>query len=150
MRMLLAAILLTFMGQCSVSDQGFRISFSDLGSGQFAQRTTPGLEVARSDREFEALWKLAGMADAPPRVDFHRQMVVAWFMGGRTSGGYSTQITSVSVDGMQVKVDVQTVSPGDGCGSIDVLTSPVDLIVMTRQAGKAVLGQVESVVTKCR
>jgi len=149
-RTLLAAFLLTFMGQCTLTDHGFRISISELDSGQFAQRTTAGLEVARSDRELDALWKLAGMTDAPPDVDFRRQMVVAYFMGGRTSGGYSTKITSVSVDGMQVRVDVQTVSPGDGCGTVDVLTSPVDLVLMTRQEGKAVLGQVESVVTKCR
>jgi hypothetical protein len=73
--------------------------------------------------------------NAPPAVDFTREIVVLVAMGRRSSGGYTVHVDAVSRSGDGALVRYTATRPGDGCMSTQSLTSPVDVVRMARVSG---------------
>jgi hypothetical protein len=64
----------------------------------------------------------------PPAVDFGQSMVILAAMGVQNTGGHVISIEGVHRRGKRFFVTVRQVSPGPGCMTTQVLTSPVDIV----------------------
>ncbi len=93
--------------------------------------------VVRDARAWAAFWdqlyQNQTARPALPAVDFAQQMVVVAAMGTQNTGGYSIAVEQVSF-GSEVLVDVLERSPGRTCGVSQVLTQPVDAVVVPSSA----------------
>jgi hypothetical protein len=81
-----------------------------------------------------------------PNVNFATQMVVVAALGERTSGGYTIRVDSAlrTTDGLTIWIG--TVSAGAHCGTVTMLTQPVDIASLPRVDGAVRFVDVPSVV----
>jgi hypothetical protein len=99
--------------------------------GSFAQPTAR-TEVVRSSTEFQNLWREMGRRDMPPEVDFNRQMVIAYYLGGRSRSGYRLTVDLVTVRGGTMRLQVRESTPGRSCFTGPVATAPSIVITTVR------------------
>jgi hypothetical protein len=111
-----------------------------------ASRQVPGLSVARSSDELAAIWTDLNRGDPIPEIDFRKQMVIAYFMGGLPMAGFTVEIRGVGVRAGQLVCDVVEI---EHCGGIAVPVSPAVGIV-TRSWPRDVVAEVRQEVRGCR
>jgi hypothetical protein len=92
--------------------------------------------VVRSSPEWQALWQRHAAGRPAPAVDFTKNMVVAVFLGARSSGGYQVEITGVRTEGPLLVVQWSERQPAPGQMAAQVLTAPAHLVVVPRHAGE--------------
>jgi hypothetical protein len=85
----------------------------------------------------------------PPVVDFDAETIMLVGMGQRSSGGYSVEITEVRAAGDTATVSYRRESPGPGCVSISVLTSPV-MAVKVERVGSVIVFQPTDTTLACQ
>lgn len=94
--------------------------------------------VARNQRQWEQIWRYSAGTQVPqpemPEIDFDVHMVIAVFMGQRSSGGYAVTIDSVTEKEDHVEVRYTTRSPGHGDMVTTALTSPFHIVVVPASA----------------
>jgi hypothetical protein len=91
--------------------------------------------VARSQAEWEALWKSHGGAQPAPRVDFSRDIVAAVFLGTRRSGGFSVEVIGYRREGSALVIDYVERIPAAGGIVTQALTSPYHIVMLPRFDG---------------
>ncbi len=85
---------------------------------------------------YNALEKQSNPRSPTPHVDFSKYAVLAVFMGQKSSGGYSTEISKVLQNGNNLEVHVQESSPSaDACTTM-VLTQPYHIAKVKKVEGK--------------
>ena len=77
-----------------------------------------------------------GAARPGPSVDFAKNMVLAVFLGSRSSAGYGVEITEVRSDGDGLVVRWAERRPGRDQMSAQVMTAPSQLVSVPRHAGE--------------
>lgn len=86
----------------------------------------------RTPAEWHGQWRRLtarhGNPPPPPEVDFSREMVLLAASGAKGSGGYSVTIERVLESPGELVAYARHVSPGPRCGTIAVITHPVDLV----------------------
>lgn len=96
---------------------------------------------------FEKLWRQAfsavGDTLPPPAVDWAREKVVFAALGNRPSGGYSVTILDAQQLGDELRITVETTSPGPHCMNASVLTQPADVVSIPRPAAGVIIRFVE-------
>lgn len=121
-----SALLLLFAVACASGSGGARvIAFQRAAEGQFGQRHDPALVVAADE---SARARLAALVGRPVQGD----VLVAIFMGDRSTGGYTVRLDSVSVMGSEVRLHGAFVSPGAGAIVTQVITSPFAIAAIAR------------------
>jgi hypothetical protein len=94
--------------------------------------------VIRDQTALLQAWaRLLPFADPPPPlpvIDFNQDMLVLVAMGSQPSSGYAISIESAMERGDAATIAVLSISPGQGCASLTVITNPVALIRMARHA----------------
>ncbi|MGQ0649874.1 MAG: protease complex subunit PrcB family protein [Gemmatimonadaceae bacterium] len=99
--------------------------------------------VIRDAASWNQFWgrMVAGVLPAPPAptVDFSAHVVIAAAMGQRNTGGYTITIDSVRLERDTIRAVVKSVSPGAGCGTIQILTAPVAAVTVNRVGAPVVL-----------
>jgi hypothetical protein len=114
-------------GQPSMPGAGRQL---DRGDQTFVE--DPRQVVARTPAEWSALWQQHAPDRERPEVDFSREMVVAVFMGTRTTGGHSIQVVSArEVPGAFV-VGYRERSPERGSITAQVITTPYHIVAVPR------------------
>jgi hypothetical protein len=102
---------------------------------------TSGIQEARrtviSDpTAWAALWAEVVGTIAPqpdlPSVDFSGSVVIAVAMGAQNSGGHEISIDDVQRRGETLVVVVREVTPGPMCITTQVLTAPVDIVLIPK------------------
>ena len=92
--------------------------------------------VIRGEQEWAALWSRHASgrrpAPSPPLIDFSAEMVVGLFLGQKSTGGYSVEITRAELDGANLKVFYREGSPPPGAIVPQVLTQPYYLVRLPR------------------
>jgi len=95
--------------------------------------------VLRSQEAWEEAWSGAFAPFSPtpavPPLDFDSRMVVLAAMGGRSTGGFSIEITSVRREGEDFHVEVREVRPGPRCFVTQAVTAPVHAVAVPRVGG---------------
>lgn len=108
----------------------------------FATRT-----VADDAATFEKLWRQAFVSQgdsAPlPAVDWAREKVVFAGLGNRPSGGYVIGVIGAERSGGELKVTIETTTPGPNCMSASVITQPADVVCIPRQPQGVIIRFVE-------
>jgi hypothetical protein len=93
---------------------------------------SPMQATARTQSEWEALYRKHNYDRQPPKVDFSKEMVVAVFMGSRPNAGFSTTIlSSLAVKGVLV-VRYKETTPRPGTISAQVLTFPYHIVAIPK------------------
>lgn len=97
--------------------------------------------VILSAEEWEAEWKQVHSRSFPtpdvPKVDFAKQMVLAFHVGAKRTGGYSVEIRRIEKLHDQLKVHVADKKP-DGDVVSQALTAPSCFALIQRQDMKVI------------
>jgi hypothetical protein len=117
----------------------FRTVAKDDGASSELNRRA-GL-VIRGERRWKRVWRKLTATIEPrpgrPRIDFSRHMLLVAVQGRQPSGGHRTTIAGVEDTGGRLVVEVDDVSPGPGCITTGVITSPYH-VVRVRRSGDPV------------
>lgn len=111
------------------------MTFTTLDGGDQSQIETPRQAVARTQTEWEALWKAHGAESKPPVVDFTRTMVIGVFLGTRPTAGYAVAITRIEKREKELVVTWRERCPGPRDLVAQVLTAPFVLVRTEPHAG---------------
>jgi hypothetical protein len=111
------------------------VAKDDGTSSRLTRRT--GL-VIRGERRWQRVWRKLTATIEPrprrPRIDFSRHMLLVAVQGRQPSGGHRTTITGVGDTGERLIVDVDDLSPGPGCITTGVMTSPYHVVRVRRSS----------------
>lgn len=123
------------------------VKYSDTGNldilarfeGAFSSEKAEKGLVVRDAAAWETLWKVMNAnletVPEPPKVDFEKNMVVAYFLGEKTSGGWGVTIRSVNTaDGLKITYLVR--NPAPGSVTTTVMTYPYSAVVVPRHDGE--------------
>lgn len=117
---ILIAVMLTLVMQAASPPSPVQV----LSREVMSQVDDPGQAVARTREEFATLWKKHAGNKPAPAVDFGSRMVVAVFLGTRSSAGYAAEITRLRPSEGGLIVEWQERRPQRGEVAAQVLTSP--------------------------
>ena len=97
--------------------------------------TEPAQLVVRTPDEWARLWKTMHRQRLPtpplPEVDFSRQLVIGVFLGERSSGGASVEITAVHRQGEELLAEARATEPSPAELHTMVLTQPCAVVAVT-------------------
>lgn len=103
------------------------LSFTSVAQGTNAAANQPTVQIATTSAEAAALYALAygrqTNAPRPPALNGN-QTLVGVFIGQRSSGGYSVQVSRMVASGDKLSVTVSVSAPPPGSLSTMALTSP--------------------------
>jgi protease stability complex PrcB-like protein len=132
------ASLVLLLASCAACGAavGETVPFSTLGKGINSGIREPAQVVVRSQSEWVALWgrhlRTRTAPPPPPAVDFTTEMVVALFLGERSTGGYEIEVTQVERTDPGLAVRFRVKKPDPGAMPMQVLTQPFHLIKLPR------------------
>ncbi len=81
-------------------------------------------------------------------VDFTKKMVVGYSLGARSNGGYSISVDSVTEDSSSITINATSVTPGENCITMQVITFPRAIISINKTT-KDVKWKIENVTEDC-
>jgi hypothetical protein len=133
-RLLLHAIIAaTAVSAVSAAD-----TLRSLGTGQQSGIQKPERVVVRTQPEWEALWKRSapsrGRAEAAPKVDWSKEMVLAAFLGSRSTGGYGVQIVAAREVNGKLEVQVEERRPRPDGFVTQAFTAPFHIVAAPKSA----------------
>ena len=115
------------------------VAIQTLAQGSRCGVTRPAHQVIQDPQAWAQVWaQVKGNQlnpPLPPEVDFSRSMVLAVFMGRRSSGGHQIQVSGVNIQGETWLVEVTETSPGPGCLTTQAITQPFHLALAPAHAG---------------
>jgi hypothetical protein len=98
----------------------------------------PEQVVVRSEAEWQALWKRHSaskvQAEDVPKVDWSREMVLAVFLGSRSTGGYSVKIVDAREVNGKLEVRTEQRSPAPDGFVSQGFTSPFHLVAAPKSS----------------
>ena len=106
-----------------------------VGQGSSSGIQEPRAVIVRSADEWQTLWKSHAGVQAPPAVDFSKDMVAAVFLGTRPTGGYSVAIAGARREKDVLIVEYVERVPAADALVTQVLTSPFHIVTFARFAG---------------
>lgn len=123
----------------SVIDQG-------VSSGSITERKNYRI---KSQDELNELWRMVHGAGAPTTVDFTKQEVIAVFDGTHVTGGYGVSVASiVDVPSGSRTISIVRTEPGDSCVTTQSITSPFQIIVVSKSNAPFVREE-QTIVEEC-
>jgi hypothetical protein len=117
------------------------LPFVPVARGARSGVAEPRQAVARSDAEWQALWRSLSLRGAQPAVTFENTMIVAVFLGSRPTAGYEPEIVAVRREGDAVVVQWREQRPRDS-GNPPNVTTPFVLAGIPQHAGEVRFEQV--------
>jgi len=113
------------------------LTFRTLQAGSYATVTPPAakLMVVRDAATLRSLWH---GNEAPPPIDFDKDVVVVLFAGQKNTGGYSVEVKRVNTKGKTAIVHAHVQGPPRGGMVTQALTSPYVAIAFPRSAATRV------------
>lgn len=111
---------------CASAGAGPRdVAFQIVAEGQFGRMRDASIAVAIDDPERARLGTLAGRPLAG-------EVLIAIFMGERSTGGHAVRVESVTVEGNDVRVHGAFAGPPPGGIVTQVITSPFAIVALRR------------------
>ncbi|HPQ70466.1 MAG TPA: protease complex subunit PrcB family protein [bacterium] len=99
----------------------------------------PGRVVVLTAEKWPTLWQYmnASVIEKPPLppLDFDKHIVIAVYMGLRSTGGFAISIDQVALVGDHLEVTVQQTTPQPGQMVTQSLTQPYSVVVIPRVIG---------------
>lgn len=109
---------------------GGRVTVNELARGNNAAVSSFTVQVATTQAAANALYAQAygRQTSVPAAPGVSGSTLVGVFLGQRTTGGYSVQVTGASVNGSALTLTVHVTSPGPGSITTQALTSPWTIV----------------------
>jgi VWFA-related protein len=123
-------------GASKPSTPATTVAMTTLNSDQMSAINRERQAVVRTAAEWQALWAQHAPGRPAPSVDFAKNMVLAVFLGSRSSAGYGVEITEVRSDGDGLVVRWAERRPARDQMSAQVMTAPSQLVTVPRHAGE--------------
>jgi VWFA-related protein len=120
------------------------VAFANFAFGPLSNRTKPEQIVIRSQAEWEKVWQSLPTGKPLPEVDFEQEMLVAVFLGRRSTGGYSVRVDSVRREGEGIVVAYREVAPAPDAVRTQQLTTPFVVARVVKTEGGVRFEQVEA------
>ena len=115
--------------------QGLSPTMKMIERGQSSGIDSPRQAVARTVEEWARLYRAHNPDRPPPAVDFSKDMVLAVFLGSRSTAGYAVDIIGMKdVDGALV-VQYRQTQPPPGAITAQVITTPYQMVAVPARAG---------------
>lgn len=134
--------LLLFVSPESQPVAGTKLPQVTVESGAMSGITKTVREVITNDSRWQQFWRShkSNMRPTPdaPDVDFRNEMVVAVFLGERSTGGYGIRVTKIERIGGATYVHYTTSSPqssGGGGFTTQAFSQPYHLVKVPRYSG---------------
>lgn len=122
------------MASAQFSLSSSNVRYRTIASGTSSKEVNQKIRIANNSTDFENLWgPILQQARTIPIVDFNQDRVVVFFVGQRTTGGYSAQVSSVrGLGGTSAEAFIREITPADGTATTQALTSPWVAIAIER------------------
>ncbi|MGS2760745.1 protease complex subunit PrcB family protein [Sinomicrobium sp. M5D2P9] len=116
-------------GKAQSGDTGEKsLDYKILLEDSYGGTDTAENRVITSQEELEKVYGIINRTRRPgievPKVDFTKSMVVAMFMGQRSSGGNRVEIEKIEEAGGAVQVYVRNIQPAEGDMTSMAITNP--------------------------
>jgi len=112
------------------------IPLTTIQKGSYSGVREPLQIVIRDQQPWITLWarhsSIENKPSSPPQIDFSAEMVVGLFLGQKSTGGYSVEITRAELDGSNLRLYYRERSPTPGAMVTQVLTQPYHLVRLPR------------------
>lgn len=135
--MLLAATCQKAASELAMPEGGEALTITIVSDGSYSAMEEAQQLLITDEEAYYTLWANIHQnqmpAPKPPRVDFSANMVVASFMGMKTSGGYSTSLSKAVMHNELVYFLVQETLPGPGCLTTSSITYPYFLAMIDKK-----------------
>ena len=116
------------------------IAFAVIDSGQHSLADTAAVFLIDNQKQWLEIWRFAKGSIEPmppaPEIDFKRDMLVAVFMGKKSSGGYRVQMTNIEYAKDTLSISIEYFRRPGGT-LLPVVTSPYQIAKIPRLPGKA-------------
>ncbi|MFH1777864.1 MAG: protease complex subunit PrcB family protein [Candidatus Omnitrophota bacterium] len=104
--------------------------------GHYSGYNQQEMFVITTKEEWSAVWKkvhsLQLSIPVLPEIDFDKEMVIAVFMGEKSSGGYIIEVTKIIKTDKEVVVEIMEKTPAPGTMKTMALTQPYHLVVIEK------------------
>ena len=132
-RLMLASVsLLLTSGHIAAQEtpRGTHLPITRITNSEHSRFTDQARIVVRDSILWRAVWTRVAQSpgEAPPSVDFHRDVVIAAALGGQRAGCCAIHIDSVVVGWVEVTAYVRSGHAGEGCIVTLGFTEPVDVV----------------------
>lgn len=112
------------------------VGIEEQWKGNYSGYTAPSHMVIETEDQWREVWEQVHRFRRPrpelPGLDFEEKMVVAVFMGQRSSGGYRIEITQITEKKKEIVVDVVQKEPPPGSIRTMALTQPYHMVVIKK------------------
>lgn len=129
------------------------ISWRNVHSGAVSPIENAQNSLIKSKEEWVKTWEQLNSNFEPippvPYVDFTKEWVLVCCMGQKGSGGYAIQVKSIEATATEMKVAVEHQSPGRGCMSITMVTSPYTIVAIENPKTDKLSYEVKALVKNC-
>jgi hypothetical protein len=102
------------------------------GDGASSELTQRRAFLVRGAERWGEVWRRLEPTRTRPRVNFSRDMVLVVLQGAKTSAGHAIKVTGIDDAGGRLEVAADEVSPGRGCFTAQVVTSPYHVVRLRR------------------
>lgn len=94
--------------------------------------------VVRDRAALERVWaNIHGdVPGPPPAVDFAQRTVIVVALGERATGGHAVRVDAVAAQNGGAVVRYTATSPGQGCMTTQMITSPIEVVSVPRVTGE--------------
>ena len=120
----------------SLAQAQVSVPVTTISKGLYSGLREPLQVIIREQEEWAALWSrhaaVRRPAPSPPLIDFYAEMVIGLFLGQKSTGGYSVEITRAELDGANLKVFYRERNPPPGAILTQALTQPYHLVRLSR------------------
>jgi len=115
---------------------GETITIQQEWKGYHCGYTEPSTLVIQTEDGWKEVWQRVHRLRLPrpelPQIDFQKEMIIAVFMGKRSSGGYDIEIVRITETREEILVDVKEKEPPPGSLRTMALTQPYHIVVIRR------------------
>jgi hypothetical protein len=118
----------------NMTAQGGSPTLRTIDRGDRSQIMSARQVVARTQAEWDALWR-AHLPERPPAaIDLSKEMVVGVFLGSKPTAGYSVSIVSVAEEGGALRVRYRETLPPADAITAQVITYPYQIVAIPKSA----------------
>ena len=135
----LGGITVLLLGiQTAYAVSGIKLKIEKEWKGYHCGYTEPLRVVIYTENQWDEIWKKVQVLRLPvpelPKIDFGKEMVIAVFMGTRSSGGYEIEIKNISKTEKEIVVGVEEKEPSSDSLRTMAVTSPYHLVIVKRSS----------------
>lgn len=126
----------TFAISGVIPETGAKVKIEKEWKGYNCGYYEPSRVVIYTEDQWKEIWEKVHALRLPrpqlPKIDFEKKMVVAVFMGNRSSGGYEIEIIKISKTEKEIVVEVKEKEPPPESLQTMVLTQPYHIVVIKK------------------